>query len=70
MSKQIFINLPVSDLRASVSFYEALGFQQAAVSETWPYPYAVVTDGRLFLGLHGADIRSPALTFVLPHLPE
>jgi predicted lactoylglutathione lyase len=26
MSKQIFINLPVSDLTASTAFYEALGF--------------------------------------------
>ena len=27
MSKQIFINLPVSDLQASMVFYEALGFE-------------------------------------------
>lgn len=27
MSKQIFINLPVSDLQASMEFYEALGFE-------------------------------------------
>jgi uncharacterized protein len=26
MSKMIFVNLPVSDLKASVAFYEALGF--------------------------------------------
>ena len=40
---------------------------QAAVGETWPHPYAVVTDGHLFIGLHGATVPSPALTFVLPH---
>lgn len=28
MSKKIFVNLPVADLAASVSFYRALGFQQ------------------------------------------
>lgn len=27
MSKQIFSNLPVSDLQASMAFYEALGFE-------------------------------------------
>ena len=62
------ISLHTPDIRASLEFYESLGFVQAPVGETWPHPYAVVTDGRLFLGLHGAVIRSPALTFVLPGL--
>jgi catechol 2,3-dioxygenase-like lactoylglutathione lyase family enzyme len=62
------ISVHTPDIRASLEFYESLGFVQASVGETWPYPYAVVTDGRLFLGLHGAVIRSPALTFVLPEL--
>jgi predicted lactoylglutathione lyase len=62
------ITLHAPDVRASLEFYEALGFVQAPVGETWPYPYAVVTDGRLFLGLHGAVSRTPALTFVRPDL--
>jgi catechol 2,3-dioxygenase-like lactoylglutathione lyase family enzyme len=62
------ISLHTPEIRESLEFYEALGFVQAPVGETWPYPYAVVTDGRLFLGLHGAVVRSPALTFVLPDL--
>lgn len=62
------ISIHTPDIRASLEFYESLGFVQASVGETWPYPYAVVTDGRLFIGLHGAVIRSPALTFVLPDL--
>jgi catechol 2,3-dioxygenase-like lactoylglutathione lyase family enzyme len=62
------ISVHAPDIRASLEFYESLGFVQAAVGETWPYPYAVVTDGRLFVGLHGAVIRAPALTFVLPDL--
>ena len=62
------ISIHTPDIRASLEFYESLGFVQAPVGETWPYPYAVVTDGRLFVGLHGAVIRSPALTFVLPDL--
>jgi len=36
----------------SIAFYESLGFQQAITNETWTHPYAVMTDGRLFIGLH------------------
>lgn len=63
---EISIHTPV--IQESLEFYQSLGFQQAPVGETWPHPYAVVTDGRLYIGLHGAMIRSPALTFVLPDL--
>lgn len=63
---EISVHAPA--IQESLAFYESLGFLQAQVGETWPHPYAVVTDGRLFLGLHGAFIRSPALTFVLPQL--
>jgi catechol 2,3-dioxygenase-like lactoylglutathione lyase family enzyme len=45
-------SIPTPDIRASLDFYGALGFSQAEVGETWPHPYAVVTDGRLHLGLH------------------
>lgn len=62
------ISLHTPQIRESLEFYETLGFVQATVGETWPHPYAVVTDGRLFLGLHGAPMPSPALTFVLPEL--
>lgn len=62
------ISLYTPDIQESLRFYETLGFQQAQVGETWPYPYAVVTDGRLYLGLHGSPIRTPALTFVHPDL--
>jgi catechol 2,3-dioxygenase-like lactoylglutathione lyase family enzyme len=63
---EISIATPV--IRESLEFYEALGFVQAAVGETWSHPYAVVTDGHLFIGLHGRDLPSPSLTFVLPEL--
>jgi hypothetical protein len=62
------ISLHTPAIRESLEFYESLGFVQAQVGEIWQHPYAVVTDGRLFLGLHGAAIPSPALTFVLPQL--
>jgi catechol 2,3-dioxygenase-like lactoylglutathione lyase family enzyme len=62
------ISLYTPDIQDSLGFYESLGFVQAQVGETWPYAYAVITDGHLFLGLHGSPIPSPALTFVHPNL--
>jgi catechol 2,3-dioxygenase-like lactoylglutathione lyase family enzyme len=65
-----FLELSVyaPDVRESLAFYEALGFEQASAGEALPYPYAVVTDGRIAIGLHGERIRAPALSFVLPNL--
>ena len=57
-------SIPTADIRASLDFYGGLGFSQAEVGETWPHPYAVVTDGRLHLGLHQQAAAAPALTFV------
>ena len=62
------ISIGTRVIRESLDFYESLGFVQAAVGETWTHPYAVVTDGHLFIGLHGREIASPSLTFVLPEL--
>ncbi|HEY4367882.1 MAG TPA: hypothetical protein VGN07_11675 [Steroidobacteraceae bacterium] len=63
---EISVHTPV--IQQSLQFYQSLGFEQASVGETWPYPYAVVTDGRLFIGLHAAPLPSPTLTFVSPQL--
>ena len=46
------ISVAVDDVRASVEFYERLGFSQATTTDTYSHPYGVLTDGRLFLGLH------------------
>lgn len=67
-SRFLEISLHAPAIRESLAFYESLGFVQAPVGEVFNYPYAVVTDGRLFLGLHGQAIASPALTFVMPQL--
>ncbi len=61
-------SLPTPDIRASLDFYTKLGFSQAAVGDAWPHPYAVVTDGRVCLGLHQDAIAMPAMTFVKPGL--
>lgn len=31
MTRMIFVNLPVADLKASMAFYTALGFEQSAI---------------------------------------
>jgi predicted lactoylglutathione lyase len=65
-----FLELSVHapDVLASLAFYESLGFTQARTGEAWHHPYAVVTDGRLAIGLHQHEIPSPSLSFVLPEL--
>lgn len=62
------VSVPTTDIAASLAFYESLGFVQAVTGEVRAYPYAVVTDGRLFIGLHQDVITTPTLTWVLPEL--
>ena len=62
------LSVQTDDILASVEFYERLGFRQLQVGETWSHPYAVLSDGRIPIGLHRYEFESPALTFVLPEL--
>ncbi len=63
------ISVHAPDVLASLAFYERLGFTQVPTGEAWPYPYAVVTDGRLAIGLHQHELpQSPLPAFVLPDL--
>ena len=61
-------SLATPDIRASLDFYCKLGFSPADVGEAWPHPYAVLTDGRICLGLHQKAIPAPSMTFVKPGL--
>jgi catechol 2,3-dioxygenase-like lactoylglutathione lyase family enzyme len=60
------ISVAADDVRAAVEFYERLGFTQATTTDTLTHPYGVLTDGRLFIGLHRRAGPSPVLTFVRP----
>jgi catechol 2,3-dioxygenase-like lactoylglutathione lyase family enzyme len=60
------ISIETADIAASVAFYERLGFSHCGTSDTWPYPYGVMTDGRLYLGLHQFKFPSPTITYVHP----
>jgi hypothetical protein len=60
------LSLATDDIRSSVEFYEQLGFSQTATADTFTHPYGVLTDGRLYLGIHQRRAASPILTFVRP----
>jgi hypothetical protein len=63
------VSVHAPEIRESLAFYESLGFVQASVGEAWPHPYAVLSDGRICIGLHATPpLPLPALTFVLPDL--
>ena len=62
------ISLATRDILASIEFYRKLDFSEAPAGSTWKHPYTVMTDGRLYIGLHQRDIASPGLSFVLPDL--
>jgi len=62
------LSMPVRDIRESLEWYRLLGFQECAVGDIYDYHYAVVTDGRVFIGLHSAGIEDICLTFVRPEL--
>ncbi len=68
------VSVPAPDIPASLEFYESLGFVQASTGEAYTHPYAVVTDGHLFIGLHRREQDGPTLTWVRPdvarHAPE
>jgi len=67
-----FLELSVwtRDVARSAAFWEALGFEHGAVGDTWKHRYAVLSDGRLVLGLHEYEFDSPALTWVRPGLAD
>ncbi len=58
------ISISTDDIRASVEFYERLGFRHCVTNDTWPHPYGVLTDGRIFIGLHQYRFPSPSITCV------
>ena len=57
------ISLETADIADSVAFYERLGFAQCRTTDTWPHPYGVLTDGKVYIGLHQFRFPSPTLTW-------
>jgi catechol 2,3-dioxygenase-like lactoylglutathione lyase family enzyme len=62
------ISIGASPLTESLLRFEALGFASVPVGDIAEGAYAVVSDGRLTLGLYDDDTDLPAPTFVRPEL--
>ena len=62
------VSLPTTRILESWQFYQQLGFTSATVGEIWSHRYAVVTDGRLTIGLHETTLEGPTLSYVRPEL--
>jgi len=62
------ISVPVEDIQESLHWYQALGFSECTTSDSVDHHYAVVTDGRVFIGLHAAGLQTLTLSFVRPEL--
>jgi catechol 2,3-dioxygenase-like lactoylglutathione lyase family enzyme len=58
------ISIETADIAESVAFYERLGFTQVGTNDTWQHPYGVLTDGKLYIGLHQFKFPSPTITYV------
>lgn len=58
------ISIGTADIAESVAFYEKLGFSACGTSDTWQHPYGVMTDGKVYIGLHQLKFPSPTLTWV------
>lgn len=58
------LGLAAPDILESLHFYRTLGFTELDVGEVWTHKYAVVTDGRLVIGLHEEPVVSPVITLV------
>jgi hypothetical protein len=60
--------VPSGDILRSLGFYRALGFSELGTGDIRRWHYAVVSDGRVAIGLHAGDIAEPTLAFVRPNL--
>ncbi len=52
------------DIIESLVFYKTLGFSDLESGDVWSHKYAVVSDGKLCIGLHDQEFEEPTLTFV------
>jgi catechol 2,3-dioxygenase-like lactoylglutathione lyase family enzyme len=64
------LSIPTRDVQESLAFYRLLGFGELETGEIRTYYYAVVTDGKIALGLHGSGPEEPAIAFVRPNLAD
>lgn len=64
------LSLTAPDPLESLAFWQRAGFVSETVGGAWRHPYAVLTDGRIHVGIHKHELSAPALTFVCHGLRE
>lgn len=64
------LSIPTGDIQESLDFYRRLGFAELETGDIRSYYYAVVTDGKIAIGLHGSGPEEPAIAFVRQNLAE
>ena len=60
------LSIPTGDVQESLEFYLRLGFTELPVNDIRGHFYAVVTDGRVAIGLHADGFEEATLSFVWP----
>jgi len=54
---------PVKDINISLAFWKKLGYQTNSVMK-FPYPYAIISDGLMLIGLHQTnEFNYPVITY-------
>ncbi len=61
--------IPTNDVKKSAAFWQKLGFTQTSGHDSNPYPYAVMSDGLLTIGLHQiGTIPRQHITYFAPDM--
>jgi len=68
LGRLLEISIPVDEPAAALATYRSLGLREVPVADFAPGPQAVVSDGRLAIGLYAGELDGPTPTFVRPNL--
>ncbi|MBD3285044.1 hypothetical protein GF359_01600 [candidate division WOR-3 bacterium] len=64
-------SIPTENLTESIEFWSRLGFERVGGDDEKPYPWAILADGMLILGLHQTpDFKIPFLTYFAKDMAE
>jgi hypothetical protein len=68
LEKFLEFGLPTEAIAATLEQFLGLGFAAVGVGDAYLYPYAVVSDGRICIGLHERPLAETRMIFVRPNL--
>jgi len=64
------LSIATPDVQESLAWYLELGFGELPTTDALAQHYGVVGNGQFYIGLHGAGLDAPGLTFVRRDLAE